>query len=385
MIKKLVSVVMIIMLLCTMCAMPAIAASVSSLEEQKQEAEAEKEKVTSQKNDVLDEISELNAQISEYEAEISKLNNKINDLEDSISENEKKIKELEEETAERQELLVNRLVAMYEMGRTSYLDILLQSEDMTTFISNYYRIEELADADQGIIDAVVEKQEETEETKAKLEKEQNEVSESKKEVENKNQSLQTAKATKQAKVNSLSSKEKKLQAKIDEFEDQIKEAKRQSAQNQNTYAYTGSFEGDLGWPLSSSTPYYNYISSYFGPRPSPTAGASSNHGAVDIPVSYAPVYSAASGRVVSAGWMSGYGNYIEIDHGNGYYTAYGHLSSFNVSAGQTVSRGQQIAVSGNTGVSTGPHLHFEVYIGGLGLECRVDPLQYTSHPALYSL
>ena len=83
--------------------------------------------------------------------------------------------------------------------------------------------------------------------------------------------------------------------------------------------------------------------------------------------------------------MSGYGNYIEIDHGNGYYTAYGHLNSFNVSAGQTVSRGQQIAVSGNTGISTGPHLHYEVYIGGLSLGYRVDPLQYTTHPTLYSL
>ena len=205
------------------------------------------------------------------------------------------------------------------------------------------------------------------------------------EVEKKNESLQEAKASKQSKVNELSAEEKELQAQIDEFEDQIEEAKRQSAQNDNNYQYNGSFEGVLGWPVSSSTPYYNYISSYFGKRPSPTSGASSNHGAIDIPVSYAPVYSAANGRIVSAGWMSGYGNYIEIDHGNGYYTAYAHLSSFNVSAGDIVSRGEQIAVSGNTGISTGPHLHFEVYIGGLSLDCRVDPLQYTSHPQLYSL
>ena len=300
------------------------------------------------------------------------------------------IKELEEETAERQELLINRLVAMYEMGRTSYLDVLLQSEDMTSFISNYYRIEELADADQGIIDSVIEKQEETEQTKQKLEKEQNEVTESKKEVENKNQSLQTAKATKQAKVNSLSAEEKELQEKIDEFEAAIKKAEKeiqQAAQNAASSGggYVGSFEGTLSWPLSSNTSYYNYISSYFGPRPSPTAGASSNHGAVDIPVRYAPVYAPADGRVIIAWSLSGYGNYIMIDHGNGYYTGFGHLSSYNVSAGQNVSRGQQIAVSGNTGISTGPHLHYEVYIGGTANSYRVDPLQYTTHPTLYSL
>ncbi len=389
MIKKVISILVILVFLFIQT-LPAIAANISELKEQKQEVEDQKDKVTSKKNDVLDEISELNAQIKKYENDISELNNKIDKLEDSIVENEEKIKELEEETAEREELLINRLVAMYEMGRTSYLDVLLKSEDMTSFISNYYRIEELADADQGIIDSVIEKQEETEQTKQKLEKEQKEVTESKKEVENKNQSLQTAKATKQSKVNSLSSKEKELQSKIDDFEAAIKKAEKEIQQAANEAAsnggeYIGSFEGTLSWPLSSSTPYYNYISSYFGPRPSPTAGASSNHGAVDIPVSYAPIYAPAAGRVIIAWSLSGYGNYVMIDHGNGYYTGFGHLSSFNVSAGQTVSRGQQIAVSGNTGISTGPHLHYEVYIGGTTNSYRVDPLQHTTHPELYSL
>lgn len=389
MIKKVISIFTIIMLLC-LSTIPVIGASISELEDQKQDAENQKDEVTARKNEVLDEISELNVQISKYESEIEELNNKIDELEDSIAENEKKIKELEEETEERQELLINRLVAMYEMGRTTYLDVLLQSEDMTSFISNYYRIEELADADQGIIDAVIEKQEETESTKQELEKERNEVNTSKKEIEKKNQSLETAKATKQVKVASLSDEEKELQEKIDEFEKAIKQAEKeiqQAAQNasNNGGGYVGSFEGTLSWPLSSNTQWYNYISSYFGPRPSPTAGASSNHGAVDIPVSYAPVYAPADGKVIIARSLSGYGNYIMIDHGNGYYTGFGHLSAYNVSQGQTVSRGQQIATSGNTGISTGPHLHYEVYIGGTANSYRVDPLQYTTHPELYSL
>ena len=390
MIKKIISIILIFILI-NMYSISVIAASVSELEDKKQdlesqqqEAEEKKEEVTAQKNEVLDEISELNVQISKYESEIEELNEKIDELEESISEKEEEIEKLEEETKQRQELLINRLVAMYEMGQTSYLDVLLSSEDMTSFLSNYYRIQEIAEADQEIIDSILQKQEETEKAKQELEKNKKEIDESKKEIEEKNESLEIAKASKQTKVNNLSAEEKELQTTIDEFEAAIKNAQkeieeaRKEAENSGG-GYEGTFEGMFSWPVSSN---YNIVTSVFGPRPSPTAGASSNHGAIDIGVRYVPVYAPAAGKVIIARWLSGYGNYVMIDHGNGYYTGFGHLSSFNVSQGQTVSRGQQIATSGNTGISTGPHLHYEVYIGGTANSYRVDPLQYTSHPSL---
>lgn len=382
MIKKIVSIILILCVL-GICTVSSFAASVGELQDQRDEAEEQMDEVTAEKNSVLDEISELNVQINKYEAEIEKLNNKIDSLEESIKENEEAIKELEKEIDEKEALLIERLVAIYERGQTTYLDALLGSEDITSLISNYYRIEEIAEADQSVIDSIKTKQTETENKKKELEEEKEEVDSSKQEVEEKSASLEVAKLEKESKVDELSDEEQELQAQIDEFEEQIEEAKRQSAQSNNDYYYEGSFDGILSWPLSSSSYGYNIITSFFGQRPAPLPEASTNHGAVDIGVAYEPVYSAADGVIVSAGWMSGYGNYIEIDHGNGYYTAYGHLDSFNVSAGDTVSRGQQIAVSGNTGNSTGPHLHFEVYIGGLSLDCRVDPLQYTSHPTLY--
>ena len=392
--KKVISIILIIVLL-GIYTVPSIAASVSELEDKKdeleskqEEAENKKEEVTAEKNAVLDEISELTAQISKYENEIEELNKKIDNLEESIEDKQEEIKKLEEETKERQELLISRLVAMYEMGQTTYLDVLLSSQDMTTFISNYYRIQEIAEADQAVIDSIIEKQKETETTKQELEKEKKEIDESKKEVETKNDALQVAKSTKQTKVNSLSAEEKKLQETIDAFEAAIKEAQdeieqaRQESESSGG-GYQGGFDGGMfSWPLSSSSQWYNYITSVFGYRDSPTAGASSNHGAIDIAVSYAPVYAPADGKVIIARYLSGYGNYVMIDHGDGYYTGFGHLSTFNVSQGQTVSRGQQIAVSGNTGISTGDHLHYEVYIGGTANSYRVDPLQYTSHPSL---
>lgn len=382
MIKKIVSVILIFILLSIMT-VPSFAASISELKDQKQEAEDKKDEVTAEKNSVLDDISELNAQISDYEDDIDELQTKISDLKDSIETKEKEIKELEEENKEREELLVNRLIAMYEKGQTTYLDILLSSDDITSFISGYYRVEEIAQADQEVITSILEKQEETQEVKDDLEKEKKEVDEAKKEVESKNEKLQVAKKAKQAKVNNLSAEEKELQQTIDEFEEAIKDAQKEIEEAGNNASsgggYEGSFEGVLDWPLSYS---YNIITSVFGYRDSPTAGASSNHGAVDIAVSYVPVYAPASGKVIIARWLSGYGNYVMIDHGNGYYTGFGHLSGYSVSQGQTVSRGQQIATSGNTGISTGPHLHYEVYIGGTANSYRVDPLQYTSHPSL---
>lgn len=118
------------------------------------------------------------------------------------------------------------------------------------------------------------------------------------------------------------------------------------------------------------------ITSQFGPRKAPKRGASTYHKGVDYatPTGTA-VMASAAGTVVKAGWGSGYGYVIYIQHSDGRQTRYGHLSKVLVSAGQTVSQGQKIALSGNTGVSTGPHLHFEMLIGGV----QVNPLKYLNY------
>lgn len=115
------------------------------------------------------------------------------------------------------------------------------------------------------------------------------------------------------------------------------------------------------------------LTSTFGPRKRPKAGASSNHRGVDWAVpTGTPVVASCGGTVIKAGWGSGYGYCVYIQHPDGKVTRYGHLSKVLVSAGQSVSQGQRIALSGNTGVSTGPHLHFEILIGG----SQVNPLKY---------
>lgn len=115
------------------------------------------------------------------------------------------------------------------------------------------------------------------------------------------------------------------------------------------------------------------FTSYFGYRNAPTAGASSNHPAIDIAVPEGTRVSASDGgTVVATGWSGGYGNIVQIDHGNGVVTQYSHLSKVGVRKGQKVARGQEVARSGNTGVSTGPHLDFKMMINGE----PVDPLKH---------
>ena len=125
--------------------------------------------------------------------------------------------------------------------------------------------------------------------------------------------------------------------------------------------------GTFRWPTTGR------ISSRFGGRSSPGGIGSTNHKGIDIAVPYrTPIYAADGGTVTYAGWMGGYGYLVQIDHGNGYVTRYGHNSSLTVSVGQKVYKGQQIARAGSTGNSTGNHCHFEIRLNGVAK----NPLNY---------
>ena len=380
--RKIVSIFLVMVLTFAMTVSPVLAQTAqerkNELEDQRDDVKEQKDEITSQKKTVMEEISDLEDEISEYESQISKLNSKITELKKSIEKNEKEITKLEAEYEEKQEAFIERMVIMYEKGQTTYLDALLSADSMVSFISSYYMINEMADADRTMMESIKQQKEKIEETKAKLEEEKKEITTSKTEIETKTAKLNSAKESKQSKVNSLTSEEKKLQAKLDEFNSAIKKAEKEiEAAANKANGYQGSFSGTLSWPRSTSSWGWNIITSGYGRRDQPTSGASTSHKALDIGISYQPVYAPADGYVVMAGWASGYGNFIMIKHSSKLYTCYGHLSGYNVSSGQTVKRGQRIATSGDTGISTGPHLHFEVRTSS-SYYSRVNPLNYIS-------
>ena len=143
----------------------------------------------------------------------------------------------------------------------------------------------------------------------------------------------------------------------------VTEERLRGTKERPTWYPTGTFR----WPVSGR------ITSYFGGRRSPGGIGSTNHKGIDIAAPKGtPVYAADGGTVTYAGWMSGYGYLVQINHGNGYVTYYGHNSRLTVSVGQKVYKGQQIAKVGSTGNSTGNHCHFEVRYNGVAK----NPLNY---------
>ena len=148
-----------------------------------------------------------------------------------------------------------------------------------------------------------------------------------------------------------------------ELREPVTEQRLRGTKERPTWFPTGSFR----WPASGS------ITSYFGGRKSPGGIGSTNHKGIDIANRYGtPIYAADGGTVIYAGWMSGYGYLVQISHGNGVVTYYGHNSRLLVSVGQHVYKGQQIAKMGSTGNSTGNHCHFEIRVNGVAK----NPLNY---------
>lgn len=344
------------------------------------EQESRRDEIKEEKATALDEIESIENSIGKYEVEIENLESEISSLESDIEKKKEEIKQLEEDYKQKDKQLQEKLVFAQKYGQISYLDVLLGSDNFMDFISNAHIVSELTEADNQMMEEIEKSQKQIEKVKKELESEKSELDTSKKSVEAKQKQLAVNKQAKEEKVASLSAEDKKVQAELEDYKTKLRQIdaaikKKEEEANKNGI-YTGSFSGTLGWPISTSSPNYNAITSYFGNRESPVPGASTYHRGIDIGVSTGtPVCSSADGYVLDVQYTGVRGLFVLIKHGNNLYTRYQHLSSSNVSAGQYVKRGQQIARSGNSGIGSGPHLHFEVltrpYYG-----YEVNPLNY---------
>ena len=353
------------------------------LEAEKQEVEDKIDETNIKLEYVQDELSatmirvqEIEDKVIKYEQEVSELGNQMQVLQLSINEATQKLEIASLNYEEKKQILLNRLVAMYEAGDTVYLDVLLKSKNIIDFISRYYVIEEMAEYDSILIKQVEQEKENIETTKQKLEKEQAEIKILKARNEQTSIVLNNTKTLQQSYVKKLSEGEKILQKQISAYKKEQAEieAKILAANNnvQGEIQYTG---GEMLWPVAFNG---TVITSYFGIREHPIQGVIKQHTGLDIggAPTGTPIIAAEEGIVSYAGWLGGYGNCVMINHGNGIVTLYGHGNKVLTSVGTQVKKGDSIMELGSTGNSTGPHLHFEVRANGI---CT-DPLKYVKAP-----
>lgn len=356
----------------------------SSIKEQKAQIQRQLESYKADQAEYAGQIGTLNNKIALTEEQMDATQEILDGLDDEIEQTEQELAQTEKTLAEKEELFATRIRVMYESGETSYLDVLLSSDSFSDMLSNLEIVSQIMDYDKGVVAEYTALKQSIEQMKATLESDRaqqqsymDDLADQKSELESDRASLQKLLDKVENDIEYAKKTADKMQADEDKINAEIAELSRKEAEAALKAAASASSSsstivhgtGSMVWPC----PTYNYISSGYGYRKHPIAGSRKFHKGIDIASgSGNPVLAADSGTVIKSYLSSSYGNYIVISHGNGVLTGYAHMSRRLVSVGDTVSAGQQIGKVGSTGNSTGPHLHFEVYVNG----STANPMNY---------
>lgn len=401
------------------------------LEDALNEAQELIESLKGSKSNIQDKVTKLDAQLTKISTDISNLESQLEDKNLEISDTAKVLKEAQEDAKVQYEKMKLRIRYMYENRDKSYVEQLLSARSISDLLNAVEYISQITRYDRQMLDKYQKTQVTVKDAKTALEQEKAELEQMQAQVEEERQAVSVLLSAKESELNAVNQDIKEANSQADVFEAEIiaqeeiiaqiraaeeaKKAARAKAEAEakakaeaeakaaaeaaaeqggtetpqepqegesETVASEAPVEpepipedtyngGAFLWPCPAST----RITSDYGNRESPTAGASSNHKGIDIGAPYgSDIVAAADGEVIFAGYSNGGGNYVMIDHGGSLYTVYMHASSLCVSKGDIVTRGQTVAKVGSTGISTGNHLHFGVSLNG----GYVSPWNYLS-------
>lgn len=366
---------------------PAYAAKTAAELEEEQRKAAQIAALEQKKKEQQEKLKDLEKQIAEAKAKkedvmVTKklldqrnqlLLEQIDDTQNQIDDAAAQIARYELLEQEQYELFCQQVRSEEERGSLSYLSVLFKATSMVDLLNRMEFVNEVAEYNKTLIAAMKETRENIKAEKTEMEAKEAKLGEQQDELQGKldeTTNLMNEYAADQKALEQMHAAEEKAADEID-------------AQIARLIADSDVVPGSEGfiWPVSTS----KMISSPIGSRVAPGGFGSTNHKGVDIcNVGYtSSVYATKSGRVLltnSSGWGGGYGNYVVIDHGGGLTTLYAHMSVVKVSPGDTVSQGTVIGVTGNTGASTGPHLHYEVrtttIVNGKSVTVYQNPLNY---------
>lgn len=354
------------------------------------------EAISSQLDVLNSQLSVLNADIADYDREISALDKKIADA-------QSKIDKIDADIAATQEKISERLRATYMAGSSSWIEILLESDSISSLLLRIQLLASVTENDNKLISKLEKQIEELNAAKAELDKDKKALEEKrsllvekKSELDSKNKTLSSKQSAYNANYRQISALMTSLDKSSAEYQQELQRQyrKRAAFERQIDQLVSGGSQGgdndyndngEMLWPV----PYKNsYISAGYGYYDPEGDGTYTMHPAIDIVVrengvnvSYGKnIIAAQSGKVLVRGYSDVGGNYITIDHGDGYRTYYGHCSKIIASAGQYVEKGEVIAYIGNTGYVTGPHVHFQVMRVKNGVVNRLNPLNFVTPP-----
>lgn len=334
----------------------------ADLQRQAEEQQAKTNEASAKVESVSERLRQIQEELRVATAEYKEVKGQLDSVEDKISDNTELLQKTEADLKVKNKKLQQRVRDIYINGQISYVDVLFGAKDFADLMTRMDVLKRIIKHDYDLIMKVREEKATVENTRAQLEKDKAEA--------------EVLVADAQAKKAKVEDKESEQQVLLDQaiydrdtserMYEEIMAASQEVANmirrsHMSSAGYSGAPAGAGGmiWPISGP------ITSEFGWRTHPIFGTARFHSGLDIGGDYGmPIYAAASGTVIYAGWISGYGNAVIIDHGGGITTLYGHNDSLNVSEGENVAQGQVIAMCGSTGNSTGPHCHFEVRENG---------------------
>ena len=329
------------------------------LEEQQKEAESEKKS--------------LAARVQELASSMKQTENRLEQKRAEIDEAEQDLIMAKMEESEQYESMKLRIRYMYENGNAQFIDILCESENIGDFLNKAEYISTISEYDRDMlakfqkVTKVVKEQEEV------IRKEYTKMEDMQDQLIEKQDELELLVEEKAGELKELDDAISKNAKKIKKLKEAAADALRKQQEALNTGGTAGDSMITGNGFFTHPCPGYSRISSHFGYRQQPLPGASTNHKGMDFAApTGTPIYAAAAGTVTTAAYSGNAGNMIVINHGNGLVTIYMHCHAMYVSAGQKVTKGQNIAIVGSTGNSTGPHLHFQVNVNGV----PTNPLNY---------
>ena len=311
------------------------------------------------------QMEQLQGQIGDYQNKIYRTQAEINELTIRLNETKQRIKEvldelnrIEEQFEAQNEALSERLRAMYKAGDAGMLSVLFGSVSMTELLTNVEMMKKVYELDDQFLNSISDHYDEVNEKK-------NELVELRDQLEKQNEELNTKRNSLEGSMYAVEQLKSQVEgdvatkiAQLESFKREADALKAEIVRLQTAMAYAG---GVMCWPAASGY----YITSPFGYRMHPILGYRDFHTGIDIGAAYGTnILAANSGKVITAAYHWAYGYYVMIDHGGGIVTLYAHSSRLLVRVGDTVQRGQVIALVGSTGMSTGAHLHFEVRVNG---------------------